>query len=133
MTTLKTKYGLFEWLVILFGLANAFKKFQKYINWVFRDFLTEFCSIYVDDILIYIDGSRFEHKKQVKKKSKLLRETGLQLKVNKCEFEMKMPKYLVFIIEINKPIFMDPAKFEIIIQWDAFKTVKRVRKKIGIC
>ena len=58
-----TKYGLFEWLVIPFGLANVFKTFQGYINWVFRDFLNEICSAYVDDILIYIYGYRGEYKK----------------------------------------------------------------------
>ena len=53
----------FEWFVIPFGLAKAFNIFQKYINWVSRDFLNEFCSVYVDDILIYIDGSRTEYRK----------------------------------------------------------------------
>ena len=67
MITFKTRYGFFEWLVTPFGLANAFNTFQKYINWALRDFLNEFCSINVDDILIYIDGSRTEHQKQVKK------------------------------------------------------------------
>ena len=63
MTAFKTKYGFFEWFVIPFGLANAFNIFQKYINWVFRDFLDEFCAAYIDNILIYMDGSRTEHQK----------------------------------------------------------------------
>ena len=114
MTTFKTKYGFFEWLVIPFGLANAFNIFQKYINWAFRDFLNEFCSAYVDDILIYTDGSRTEYQKQIKIGLKRLREAGLQLNVNKCEFEMKTTKYLGFIIEINKGIIMHSTKIEII-------------------
>ena len=44
MTAFKTRYGLFEWLVIPFGLANALNTFQRYINWAFRDSLDEFCS-----------------------------------------------------------------------------------------
>ena len=64
MTPFKTKYGFFEWFVIPFGLANTFNIFQKYINWALRDFLDEFCSVYVDDILINTDGSRAEHQKQ---------------------------------------------------------------------
>ena len=67
MTAFRTRYGLFEWFVTPFGLANAFSIFQRYINWALRDFLNEFCSAYVDDILIYIDGSRTEHQKQIKK------------------------------------------------------------------
>ena len=42
MTAFKTQYGFFEWFVIAFDLANVFNIFQKYINWVFKDFLDEF-------------------------------------------------------------------------------------------
>ena len=132
MTAFKTKYSLFEYFMIPFGLTNAFNIFQKYINWVFGDFLNEFCSVYVDDILIYIDGSRIEYQKQVKKVLKCLREAGLQLNVSKCEFEIKTTKYLGFIIEINKGIIMDPAKIEIIIKWETFKTVKGVQGFPGL-
>ena len=70
MIAFRTRYGLFEWLVTPFGLANAFNIFQRYINWALRDFLDEFCSAYVDDILIHINDSRTEHQKQVKKSFK---------------------------------------------------------------
>ena len=56
-TAFRTRYGLYEWLVTPFGLANAPSSFQKYINWVLRDFLDDFCSAYIDDILIYSSGS----------------------------------------------------------------------------
>ena len=59
--------GYFEWLVTLFGLANASSTFQKYINHTLRDFLDDFCSAYIDDILIYTDGSLAQHKEQVKR------------------------------------------------------------------
>ena len=64
MIAFRIKYGLFEWLVIQFGLANVFNIFQKYINLVLMDFLNELCSTYIDVILIYIDGSRAEHQKK---------------------------------------------------------------------
>ena len=131
MTTFKTRYGLFEWLVIPFGLGNALSTFQRYLNWVFRDFLDEFCSVYVDDILIYIDVSRTEYQKQVKKVLERLREAGLQLDVSKCEFEVKTTKYLSFIIEISKGIIMDPAKVEVIVKWEAPKSVKGVQGFLG--
>ncbi len=53
MTAFRTRYGLFEWMVTPFGLANVPSTFQKYINWALRDYLDEFCSAYVDDVLIY--------------------------------------------------------------------------------
>ena len=51
-----TYYGLFKYLIIPFGLIRALAIFQRYINWVFRDYLDEFCTVYVDDILIYTSG-----------------------------------------------------------------------------
>jgi len=36
MTAFRTRYGLFEWLVTPFGLANAPSTFQRYINWLFE-------------------------------------------------------------------------------------------------
>ena len=81
--------------------------------------------------MIYIDGYRTEHQKQVKKILKRLRKAELQLDVNKCEFEIKTTKYLGFIIEVNKNIIMDPTKVETIIKWEIPKTVKRVQRFLG--
>ena len=52
----RTRYELFKYLVILFGLTEAPVTFQWYINWVLRDYLNEFCTAYVDNILIYTSG-----------------------------------------------------------------------------
>ena len=46
---------------------------------------------------------------------------------------MKKTKYLGFIIEMSKNIIMDPAKIETIIKWEAFKTVEKVQRFLGIC
>ena len=56
MTVFCTHYKLFEYLVIPFGLNGAPVIFQRYINWVLRDYLDEFCTAYVDNILIYTSG-----------------------------------------------------------------------------
>ena len=66
-TAFQTCYRLFEWLVTPFGLANASSTFQKYINHMLRDFLDDFYSAYIDDILIYTDGFLAQHKEQVKR------------------------------------------------------------------
>ena len=55
MTAFRTRYGLFEYLVMPFGLANAPSSFQHYVNDVLRPYLDIFCTAYIDDILIYSD------------------------------------------------------------------------------
>ena len=52
LTALNTRYGLFESLVMPFGLSNAPATFQARINEVLRPYLDVFCTAYIDDILI---------------------------------------------------------------------------------
>jgi len=70
-TAFRTRYGLFEWLVMLFGLSNALSAFQLFMNDIFSNVLDIFVVIYLDDILIYSDNMD-DHKKHVKEVLKRL-------------------------------------------------------------
>ena len=52
-TVFRTKYGLFEFLIMNFGLCGTPSAFQNYINDILHEHLNIFCSAYIDDILIY--------------------------------------------------------------------------------
>ena len=131
MTAFRTRFGLYEWLVTPFGMANSPSTFQRYINWVLRDYLDAFCTAYLDDVLIYTNGSLREHRRQVDQVLGKLKEAGLFVDIKKCEFEVKTTKYLGFIIEAGKGIRMDPAKVQAIVSWQAPTTVKGVRSFLG--
>ena len=85
----RTRYRLFKYLVIPFGLTRAPATFQRYINWVLYDYLDEFCTAYVDDILIYTSGLLRDYRVKVHMVLGKLREVKLTLNINKYQFEKK--------------------------------------------
>jgi hypothetical protein len=65
-TAFKTRYGLYEYTVMPFGLSNAPATFQNMMNHIFRDLLDLGLIVYLDDILIYAEAEE-EHDRIVTK------------------------------------------------------------------
>ncbi|XP_044717377.1 reverse transcriptase (RNA-dependent DNA polymerase) domain-containing protein [Hirsutella rhossiliensis] len=123
-TAFRTRYGSFEWLVVPFGLTGAPAAFQRYINSVLQDYLDDFVSAYIDDVLIFSSGSLQDHRDKVGKVLQRLMDAGLQLDINKSEFEVKAVKYLGFIIEAECGIRVDPEKVEAVKGWATPTNIK---------
>jgi hypothetical protein len=110
-----------------FGIANAPSTFQQYINWTLRDFLDEFTSAYIDDVLIFTDRSLMEHCNHIQQVLGRLQAAGLQLDINKYKFKVKSTKYLGFIIEAGKGVHMDLNKVKAILEWQTPTSTRGVQ------
>ena len=120
-----------------FGLANAPSSFQNFLNDILRnDILDIFVMAYIDNILVFSKTLK-EHRKHVKTVLSRLQAAGLQLDINKCEFEVHETKYLGLIIQSAFPeghsgcVKMDPVRTSAIDTWESPKCVKDVQEFLG--
>jgi hypothetical protein len=79
-TTFITKYGLYEYTVMSFGLTNAPAFFMYLMNSVFMDLV-----VFIDNILIYSQNEE-DHEEHLRMVLQWLREHQLYAKLSKCEF-----------------------------------------------
>jgi hypothetical protein len=84
-TAFTTRYGLFEYLIMSFGLTNAPAHFMYLLNSVFMPELDKFVMLFIDDILIY-SRSMEEHEEHLRIVLQRLPEHQLYAKFSKCEF-----------------------------------------------
>lgn len=115
LTTFTTGMGQYKYRVLPFGLTNGPSTFQQYINDVLWEHLEDFCQAYLDDILIY-SRTGSEHRKHVRWVLEQLRNAGLQVDINKCEFDVQETVFLGVIVS-GKGLRMDPKKMEAIAKW----------------
>lgn len=124
-TAFLTRFGLFEYVVMPFGLCNAPGTFQSFINHTLRDFLDRFASAYLDDVLVYSESEEehVQHNLQVLTK---LRAAGLYLDIRKSEFHVKRVKYLGMILS-TEGLQIDLDKVKAIQEWGDLRTIRDVQ------
>jgi hypothetical protein len=112
----RTNRGLFEPMVMFFGLTNSPATFQTMMNDILRDLINEgHVTVYMDDILIFTPDLD-SHRIITRRVLNILRTHHLFLKAEKCTWEALEVEYLGMIVAENT-VRMDPVKVEAVRDW----------------
>ena len=128
-TAFKTRWGLYEYLVVPFGMTNAPAQFMNLMHDVLREYLDQFVLVFLDDILVYSQTveDHAEHLRQVFAK---LREWQLFAKASKCQMLTKSIEFLGQQITAEG---MSPTeeKLKVLKEWKKPQNVRDVRSFLG--
>jgi hypothetical protein len=107
-----TRYGLYEYILMSFGLTNAPAYFMYLMNKVFMEYLDKFVVIFIDNILVYSKIEE-EHLRLVLEN---LRANQLYAKFSKCEFWFMQVAFLGHVISAGE-VSVDPGKVRDVLNW----------------
>jgi hypothetical protein len=129
-TAFSTRYGLYEYLVMSFGLTNALAHFIYLMNSVFMPELDKFVVVFIDDILVY-SKSMEDHEEHLWVMLQRLRDHQLYTKFSKCEFWINEVPFLGHVIS-SEGIAVDPSKVRDVLDWEPPKFVHQVWSFLGL-
>src|SRR5437588_8063459 len=128
-TAFRTRYGLYQYNVMPFGLVNAPATFQDMMNQVLREFLDQGVVVYLTEILIY-SRTQKEHMELVRRVLHRLREYQLAVSLPKSVFNTKSVEFLGYIVT-TEGVTTSERKGSSIKEWKAPQSVKEVQIFIG--
>ena len=126
----RTQDGLFEFIMMPFGLQSAPATFQRLMNTIFDDMLWHNVSVYLDDIVVYTRTWQ-EHLATLDEVFLRLRAAGLKASPGKCDIAQDRLLYLGHVIT-REGVLPDPANVEAIQQAERPRTVTAVKSFIGM-
>jgi Reverse transcriptase (RNA-dependent DNA polymerase)/RNase H-like domain found in reverse transcriptase/Ty3 transposon capsid-like protein/Integrase zinc binding domain len=129
LTAFRCRYGLFEYLVMPFGLAHAPACFQRFIHAVLNEFLDLGVVVYLDDILVYSDNME-DHVILLRKVLTALRAHNLIIKLSKCSFFQSQIDFLGVVFSAEGSA-LSPTKRNVILDWPVPSSLLDLQRFLG--
>jgi hypothetical protein len=129
-TAFHTRYGLYEYTVMSFGLTNAPAYFMYLMNKVFMEYMDKFVVVFIDDILIFSKMEE-EHEKHLRMVLEKLRPNQLYAKFSKCEFWLIEVTFLGHVISAGG-VSVDPSKVKDVLNWMPPMNVSEIQSFLGL-
>jgi len=122
---------LFELVVMFFRMMNLPAMFQGMMNKIMRDLINEGkMAVFVDDLLVSTDDEK-GHNEIVAEVLRRLEENDLYMKLEKCSWKVNKVNFLEVVMGQGK-IEMKEEKMEGVLNWPVPKTVRDIRKFLGL-
>jgi hypothetical protein len=129
-TVFHTRYGLYEYTVMSFGLTNAPAYFMYLMNKVFLEYVDKFVVVFIDGILIFSKMEE-EHEKRLRLVLEKLRSNQLYTKFIKCEFWLTKVAFLGHVISVGG-VSVDPGKVRDVLNWMPPTVVSDIQSFLGL-
>lgn len=129
-TAFSTPDGHYEYTRMPFGLKNAPPTFQRMMNKGLKGLIGNNCFVYIDDIIVY--GKTIEeHNKNLRILFERLRQVGLKLQPDKCEYLRPELEYLGHVIS-ERGIQPNPNRIEKVKIYPVPKNPKEIKQFLGL-
>jgi hypothetical protein len=129
-TTFRTRYGLYEYTVMSFGLMNAPAYFMYLMNKVFIKYLDKFVVVFIDDTLIFLKTEE-EHETHLRLVLEKLKADQLYAKFSKCEFWITKVAFLGDVISTSG-VSVDLRKVKDVLNWMSSTNVIEIQSFLGL-
>ena len=129
-TAFTCKFGLYEWLVMPFGLCNAVPAFERLMENVLIDLKWRICLVYLDDCVIFSEDFP-SHLKRIRQVLNRFRDAGFKLKMSKCHWGKDHVTFLGHIIS-PRGILPNPEKVKAVLTADRPSDLSTLRAFLGL-
>jgi hypothetical protein len=129
-TAFRTRYGLYEYTVMSFGLTNAPTYFMYLMNKVVMEYLDKFVVAFIDDILIF-SKTEEEHEKHLRMVLEKPISNQLYAKFSKCESWLTKVAFLGHVISAGG-VSVDPSKVKDVLNWTLPTNASEIHSFLGL-